>query len=459
MGSAHVLIDEFDKAPYLADWRKRYHGDVLAVLLPGTTREVVDIVKLCAQHHVGVTPQGGNTGLSGGATPCGNRSQIVLCLKRLNGIRGVDVENRTITVEAGCVLQSVHDVAAQYGQLFPLSLGSQGSCTVGGLLSTNAGGTAVLRYGNARDLCLGLEVVTPAGETWDGLKGLRKDNTGYALRDLFIGAEGSLGIITAAVLKLLPQPRVVMTCLVACPTVSAAVALLGLSQKHANSLITTFELISASCLDYVARYFPEQPYPFESETPYAVLIELSDQESEAHSRAICEQLLEDALSKELITDALIAQSVEQTRKFWGLREHIPLAQAQEGPNIKHDISLPASNMAKFVAETDAELRAAFPGCRIINFGHLGDGNLHYNVAGPEELTPNEFMFNEEAVDAIIYRRVMELGGSFSAEHGIGQAKLPQMSQYKSAVELGLLRRIKEAIDPQWLMNPGKVLPD
>ncbi len=458
IGIEHVLLNAADKAPFLTDWRKRYSGAALAVLCPQTSLEAAAIVDLCNKTSVAVVPQGGNTGLSGGATPNDSGQQVVISLRRLNRIREINLPNRTITAEAGCILQSVQDLATSHQRLFPLSLAAEGSCTIGGVLSTNAGGTAVLRYGSARELCLGLEVVTADGQIWDGLRGLRKDNTGYDLRDLFIGAEGSLGLITAAVLKLQPAPAATVTALAAVPSVESALALLNLSQRRAGMLLTAFELISHSCLDYVSHYFPQLRYPFDQATPYAVLLELSDQESEDHARAIFNKLMEESIANGLIDDALIAQSIAQTRQFWNLREHIPLAQVEEGPNIKHDVSLPASRIAEFVAKTDAQMHANFPGCRIINFGHLGDGNLHYNIACPVGTVPREFMAHQDVANRIVHDRVIAMGGSISAEHGIGKSKIVEMGRYKTAVELQLMYAVKKAFDPKNLMNPGKVLP-
>lgn len=458
IGAEHVLLDDPDKAPFLTDWRKRYSGVALAVVSPKTSQEVAAIVSLCAKAGVAVVPQGGNTGLSGGATPNNSGRQIVVSLRRLNKIREVNLPNQTVTVEAGCILQHVQELAAAQQRLFPLSLAAEGSCTIGGVLATNAGGTAVLRYGSARELCLGLEVVTADGQIWDGLRGLRKDNTGYDLRDLFIGAEGTLGLITAAVLKLQPAPSAKLTAFAAVPDVESALALLSLAQRHAGMLLTAFELISHTCLEYVSQYFPQLRYPFAQTTPYAVLLELSDQESEDHARGIFNKLMEEALETGLVSDALIAQSIAQARQFWNLREHIPLAQVEEGPNIKHDVSLQASHIAEFVAKTDAQMKASFPGCRIINFGHLGDGNLHYNIAAPAGTPPKEFMVHQDTASKIVHDNVSALGGSISAEHGIGKSKIAEMAHYKSPVELQLMRAVKKALDPNSLMNPGKVLP-
>ncbi|WP_454741618.1 FAD-binding oxidoreductase [Cupriavidus necator] len=457
LGPQHVLTDAADKAPYLTDWRKRYTGEALAVLRPGTTEEVAEAVHACHARQIAVVPQGGNTGLCGGATPVAGQDSVVISLQRLNRIRQVDPLNNTITVEAGVVLQHLQEVAREHGRLFPLSLAAEGSCTIGGNLSTNAGGTAVLRYGNSRELCLGLEVVTPSGETWHGLRGLRKDNTGYDLRDLFIGAEGTLGIITAAVMKLFPLPRASVTALAAVQSPRAALALLAIAQSHAGAMLTGFELMSALSMALVTRHYPQLRYPFADIHPQLVLMELSDSESEDHARGIFETLMTNAFEAGVVADAVVAESVQQSRDFWNLREHIPLAQVEDGKNIKHDIAVPVSRVADFIETTDALLQNAFPGARMVTFGHLGDGNLHYNVSPPEGVDHDAFLANQEQVNRIVHDSVRSHNGSISAEHGLGQLKREEIRHYKSEVELRMMRAIKGALDPLGLMNPGKVV--
>jgi FAD/FMN-containing dehydrogenase len=456
VGPANVLTDG-DLAGYEQDWRKRYRGRALAVVRPGSTDEVAQVVAVCARHGAALVPQGGNTGLVGGGVPDDSGTQVLLTLSRMDRVRSIDAANLTMTVEAGCVLQSVQEAAAAEGLLFPLSLAAEGSCTIGGNLATNAGGTQVLRYGNARELCLGLEVVTAQGEVWHGLSGLRKDNTGYDLRDLFIGSEGTLGIITAATLKLYPQPAATLTALAALPDLPSAVALLQLAQARLGAGLTGFELMGEFALGLVRRHYPQlrQPLP---PSPWTVLLEQSDTEGEEHARALFEGLLETALERGLITDAAVAESIEQSNGLWHLRESIPLAQSEEGLNIKHDISLPVSRIVDFVAATDAALRAALPGVRLVNFGHLGDGNLHYNVQAPEGGDAKQFLQQHEAeVNTIVYDAVGACGGSISAEHGIGALKRDELAVRKSPVALGLMRSIKKALDPNGLMNPGKVV--
>ena len=456
VGEQYVLT-EGDLSNYELDWRKRYRGKALAVVRPGNTAEVAAVVCACSEYGIGVVVQGGNTGLVGASVPDASGTQVLLSLTRLNRIRGIDAANMTITVEAGCILQTVQEAAAAHGLLFPLSLAAEGSCTVGGNLATNAGGTQVLRFGNARELCLGLEVVTASGELWDGLSGLRKDNTGYSLRDLYIGSEGTLGVITAASLKLFPQPAASMTALAAVPTLDAAVALLQLAQARLGAGLTGFEVMSQVAVDLVRLEFPQLPQPLPP-TAWLVLLEQSDTEGETHARGLFEGLLEQALEAELITDAAVAESTAQSNAMWQLRESIPSAQAQHGINIKHDVSVPVSIIPAFVASTDAALHRQFPGIKVVNFGHLGDGNLHYNVQPPESGDTAAFLHaHETAVNTLVYDAVTAHGGSISAEHGIGALKRDALVLHKSAVALGLMRAIKKALDPKGIMNPGRLL--
>jgi FAD/FMN-containing dehydrogenase len=419
VGAAHVLT-EGDLSAWEVDWRRRYHGRALAVVRPGSTPEVAAVVKACIAHRTALVPQGGNTGMVGGSVPDPSGTQVLLSLTRLNRVRGIDTANLTMTVDAGCVLQSLQEAAAAQGLLYPLSLAAEGSCTIGGNLATNAGGTQVLRYGNARELCLGLEVVTAQGEVWDGMGGLRKDNTGYDLRDLFIGSEGTLGIITGATLKLYPQPAAVMTALAACETLEACVALLARAQARLGAGLTGFEVMNRFSLALVARHFAQLTQPLPA-SPWTVLLELSDDEGEAHARGLFEGLLEAALDEGLIGDAAVAESVAQSRALWHLRESIPLAQSEEGLNIKHDIALPVSRIAEFVAATDAALATAYPGIRLVDFGHLGDGNLHYNVQAPED-QPDRLRRGLRARRLVLgraRRRRLEAGRTRTAQVGGG----------------------------------------
>lgn len=458
VGAGNVLTSgSGDLSAYEVDWRKRYRGEALAVVRPGTTAEVAAIVALCNEHGLAIVAQGGNTGLVGASVPDASGTQLLMSLTRLNKVRAIDAANLTMTVEAGCVLQSIQEAAAEAGLLFPLSLAAEGSCTIGGNLATNAGGTQVLRFGNARELCLGVEVVTAAGEVWNGLTGLRKDNTGYDLRDLFVGSEGTLGIITAATLKLFPQPVAVTTALAALPTLEAAVELLQLARARLGAALTGFEVMGDHALALVRKHFPHLPQPLPP-AAWTVLLEQSDSEAQEHAQALFEALLETALERGLISDAAVAASIDQSNAMWHLRESIPLAQSLEGPNIKHDIALPVSAIPRFVAQTDAALLRSFPGVRLVDFGHLGDGNLHYNVQAPADCDAARFLVeHEHAVNTLVYDALAPFGGSISAEHGIGALKREELAQRKSPVALALMRSIKSALDPRGLLNPGRVL--
>jgi FAD/FMN-containing dehydrogenase len=457
VGDAHVLTGG-DLSAWELDWRKRARGKALAVVRPADTAQVAAVVRACAAAGVSMVPQGGNTGLVGGSTPDASGRQVVLSLQRMNAVRAIDSANLTLTVEAGCILQTLQDTAEKAGFLFPLSLAAEGSCTIGGNLGSNAGGTQVVRYGNARDLCLGLEVVTAQGEVWEGLSGLRKDNTGYDLRNLFIGSEGTLGIITAATMKLYPMPAAQLTAWAAVPSMDAAVTLLGLAHRHLGAGLTGFEVMGQFALGLVARHFKQQRVPLYEDTAFCVLLENSDHESESHAREQFERLLETAMEDGCVTDAVVAENLQQARQLWHVRESIPLAQAEEGLNIKHDISVPVSLIPEFVRVTDELLEKAIPGVRLVNFGHLGDGNLHYNVQAPAEGDAAAFLREqEERVNALVYDSVQAFGGSISAEHGVGSLKLDKLEKHKSPVALGLMRAIKQGLDPQNLMNPGRVL--
>ena len=456
VGPQHVLTGA-DMDGFLTDWRKRATGRALAVIKPALTEEVAKIVKLCGAHKVPIVPQGGNTGLVLGSVPDQSGQAIVLSLTRMNRVRSVDLQNDTLTVEAGCLLQHIQALAHEQGRLFPLSLASEGSCTIGGNLSTNAGGTAVLRYGSMRDLTLGLEVVTPSGDIWNGLRGLRKDNTGYDLRNLFIGAEGTLGIITAAVLKLVAQPAAKLTALFALSSVKDALDLLELARQRCDASLTGFELMSEFCLQLVENHFPDLSLPFSERHPQYVLLEISDSESESHSMAQLEAIAASAIEKGWAVDAVIASSLSQSHKLWAMREHISMAQAAEGLNIKHDISLPVSCMVDFLNETDALLQRDFPGCRMVTFGHLGDGNLHYNVSAPVGKNYETFLQQQDAINRRVHDNVHKYSGSISAEHGLGALKRDEIKRYKSETELAMMAAIKLALDPLNLMNPGKVI--
>jgi FAD/FMN-containing dehydrogenase len=457
VGAGHVLY-QGDLSAWEQDWRKRTRGKALAVVRPGSTEQVAATVRACAAAGASIVPQGGNTGLVVGSTPDDSGRQVVLSLQRMNAIREIDAANLAMTVEAGCVLQTAQQAAQAAGLLFPLSLAAEGSCTVGGNLATNAGGTQVVRFGNSRELCLGLEVVTAQGEVWHGLSGLRKDNTGYDLRDLFIGSEGTLGIITAATMKLYPLPSATLTAWASVPSMDHAVALLGLAHRHLAAGLTGFEVMGRFPLELVARHFPQLRVPLQQGEPYCVLLEHSDAESEEHARAALERLLGAAMEDGCVSDAVLAESLAQAQQLWHIRESIPLAQAEEGLNIKHDISLPVSRIPRFCTETEALLAREISGVRLVNFGHLGDGNLHYNVQAPVDGDPAAFLCEqEEHVNTLVYDAVHRHGGSISAEHGVGSLKVDTLPHYKSPVALELMRSVKRALDPHNLLNPGRVV--
>jgi len=456
VGSPNVLTGE-DAQPYLLDWRRRYHGSAQAVVRPGSTAEVAAVVRACVEARAPMVPQGGNTGLVGGGTPDSSGDAVVVSLQRMNRVRSIDTANDTVTVEAGCVLQAVQQAALEHGRLFPLSLAAEGSATIGGNLATNAGGTQVLRYGNARDLALGLEVVLASGDVWSGLRGLRKDNTGYDLKHLFIGAEGTLGIITAATLKLYPLPAAQMTALAAVPSLAAAARLLERARAAAGAALTAFEVMGSAPLRNAVETLPGLRMPLPLGQPWYALLELSDAESEAHATAMFERVLADALESGDIVDAAVARSLAEAQALWRVREGIPEAHAKRGGNVKHDISLPVSCIAEFVDSTNAALRSRFEWIEPIVFGHLGDGNLHYNM-GTVPGTPIDVAFaHEHEINGVVNDAVHARGGSISAEHGLGQLKREAITRYKPAVELELMRAIKRTLDPLGLMNPGKVL--
>ncbi|MGE6661272.1 FAD-binding oxidoreductase [Pseudomonas sp. NPDC077408] len=457
VGDVGMVCDAERMQSYLSDWRNAYRGEAALVVRPASTEEVAAVVRLCNQYDIALVPQGGNTGLCGGSIPDASGTQVVLSLTRMTNIREVDTENETITVEAGVILQTVQVAAAEVGRLFPLSLGAEGSCTVGGNLATNAGGTAVLRYGNMRDLTLGLEVVLPDGQIWNGLRGLRKDNTGYDLKHLFIGSEGTLGIITAAVLKLYPAVRSVTTAWVALPSAHAAVQLIGIIRGLCGDRLTGFELMSRQSVDFVLRHAGGCSDPFSETHPWYVLIELSDTQPDAPLNELLELGIGEALERGLVTDAVLASSEAQVAALWAMREGISEAQNHEGPSLKHDISVPVSCIPAFIQTTDRRLLDQFPGVRIVAYGHVGDGNLHYNVSKPVGSDDTAFQAQQDAIMHVIYEATTGFQGSISAEHGLGQAKRAAAKHYKDPLELALMRAIKTALDPKGLMNPGKVL--
>jgi FAD/FMN-containing dehydrogenase len=448
VGAANVLTRPEDTAAYFTDWRKQYSASAQCVVRPASTAEMARVVAQCAREKIAIVPQGGNTGLCGGSVPTGARPEIVLSLSRMNRVREIDRLNDTITVEAGCVLAAVQQAADDAGRFFPLSLAAEGSCQIGGNLSTNAGGINVLRYGSAREQVLGLEVVLPDGRVWDGLRALRKDNTGYDLKQLFIGAEGTLGVITAAVLRLYPKPTATATAWLAVEEPANAVELLARLRAGLGDRLTAFELISNLCLEAVLAHAPDARAPLSGANRWHVLVEFSDSGDAAALRERVERVLFECTEAGALRDAVLAQSGDQARALWRIRETIPEAQFT---NVKHDISVPVSRTPEFIQVAGSALEAAFPQARPYVFGHVGDGNLHYNV-GPESLVEHR-----EAVNRIVYDTVAKLGGSISAEHGLGQLKRDEIRSHKSPLEMELMGALKRALDPAGLMNPGKVL--
>ena len=468
VGASHVRVDADGDAllAWERDWRKRYRGRALCVVLPGSAEEVAAVVRRCAREDgVSIVPQGGNTGLVGGGVPDESRRQVVLATQRLRAVRRIDADNQTITVEAGLALQEVQAAAAAAGLLFPLSLASEGSCTIGGNLATNAGGTQVLRFGNARELCLGLEVVTAQGELWSSLHGLRKDNTGYDLRDLFVGSEGTLGIVTAATLRLFPRPRAGVTAWATCRTLADAVALMRRLRADFDAELVGYEAMNAASLALVETHFESLRVPLplsdNAGTPlWSVLVDLASPHEQSVLRERAEAALGASLDAGETVDVAVPGSQAQSRALWQLREAIPLAQGIEGLNIKHDVGLPLSSLADFVAAADAALEAVVPGARHITFGHLGDGNLHYNLQAPAGDDAAGFLARHEAAaNACVHDVVDRLGGTFSAEHGIGRLKRGELGQRKPAAAVAMMKAIKAALDPQGLLNPGVLLPD
>jgi FAD/FMN-containing dehydrogenase len=452
VGDVGLCTEAADMAPYLTDWRGNYTGRALAVVRPANTVEVAQVVKLCAATRTPIVPQGGNTGLVGGGIPDTRGQAIVLSLNRMRQIRSIDTDSDTLIAEAGAILQQVQQAADDAKRLFPLSLAAEGSCSIGGNLSTNAGGTNVLRYGNARDLVLGLEVVTPDGEIWDGLSALRKDNTGYDLKNWFIGAEGTLGIITAAALKLYAKPQARAVAFVAVQSPAHAVKLLNRVKHAFADRLVGFELIARVCVDLVLRHIPNTREPFAAQHPWQVLIELNDSRADAPIGQWLEEELAVAFEASEAIDAVIASSEAQINELWRMREEISEAQRLEGKNVKHDISVPIARIPAFIETCDAALKAAFPDITLVCFGHLGDGNLHYNCG-----LPAQGLAEADAINRVVYAHIDRFGGSISAEHGIGQLKREALTQHKSAIALTMMRKLKAALDPHNIMNPGKVL--
>ncbi len=457
LGPRGLLTDPADLEPHLSDWRNLYRGSTPCVVRPGTVAELAEAVKLCAAAGAPLVPQGGNTSMVGGATPDEGGRQIVVSLARLNRVRDIDPLDMTMTAEAGVVLKAAQDAAAAAGCLFPLSLGAEGTATVGGVLSTNAGGNTTVRYGNARELMLGLEVVLPDGQVWNGLRRLRKDNTGYALRHLFVGAEGTLGFITAAVLRLFPRPRETEVALCAVWDEDAALGLFRRFRDRDEGAVRAFEYMSGEGVGFYAKHIEGGTVPLPGHDHY-VLVDLASSRPEAGLRALIEAVLEEALEAGEVLDATIGESEAQRHALWRIREEHPEAQKREGASVKNDVSVPVSKVPELIRRASEACRHLIPGVRPVPFGHLGDGNIHMNLEQPVGMDPAAFLDRSHDIMETVNEVVRDLGGSFSAEHGIGRLKTDMMPDWRGGAELDLMRRIKAAVDPQGLMNPGKVLP-
>ncbi|MFS8049311.1 FAD-binding oxidoreductase [Rhizobium sp. BR 314] len=457
VGEKHAVRDAAEIAPHLVENRGLYHGASPMLLKPGSVEEVSAILKLASETGAAIVPQTGNTGLVGGQTPREGGSDIILSLERMNRIRDIDPVGNTIVVDGGCILADVHKAAAEHGRMFPLSLGSEGSCRIAGNLSTNAGGTAVLAYGNMRQLCLGLEVVLPTGEIWNGLRRLKKDNTGYDLRDLFIGAEGTLGVITGAVLKLFPQALGHQVAFAGLQSVNDALTLFKNASSLCGTALTGFELMPRIGVEFTARHIPGVRDPLETAHPWYVLIDISTSDSAETAERMMTALLEQGYEAGLIQDATIASSEAQQQAIWHMRESMSDAQKPEGGSIKHDVSVPVAQIPQFMAEAEKAVVAAMPGARVCAFGHMGDGNIHYNISQPVGADKAEFIGHWREMNKIVHGLVLQHGGSISAEHGIGQLKRDELASIRSDIEIDLMRRIKTAFDPAGIMNPGKVL--
>lgn len=455
VGAKAVVRDAAGLDPFLQEERGLYRGTADVVVRPASTEEVSQVVALAAAHRVSIVPQGGNTGLCGGAVA--EAGQIILSLGRMNKVRAFDPTNFTMTAEAGCILAELQKTAADHNALFPLALGAQGSCQIGGNLATNAGGINVLRYGNARDLCLGLEVVLPDGQVWNGLRALGKDNTGYALKHLFIGGEGTLGIITAAVLKLFPAVAEKRTAFLAIEDITVVTRLLAAARQWSGDAVTGFELLSRFSVEIAAKHLTGVHDPFEAAYPWYVLVEVSTSRPNADLKGLFESFLEAVFEEGIVVDGVVAESIEQAEMLWRMREGVPEAQKHEGGSIKHDVSVPVASVPAFLLEALAAVEARLPGIRPCPFGHVGDGNIHFNLTQPVGMDKAQYLDLWEEMNRIVHDIVVRLGGSVSAEHGVGLLKVDEIVHYKSPVEIALMREIKKAFDPANLLNPGKVV--
>ena len=459
VGDRGLLTESSDTAAYTEDWRRLYRGRTPAVIRPANTEELAAVVRVCAEAHAPIVPQGGNTSMVGGATPTDSGDQFVLSTSRLTRIRDIDPLDLTMTIEAGVTLKAAQNAAVEAGCLLPLSISSEGSANIGGVLAVNAGGNNTVRYGNARDLTLGLEVVLADGTVWNGLRRLRKDNTGYCLRQLFVGSEGTLGIITAAVLKLVPRPREVAVAFCAVPSVEAALNLFGRFQSHDPAAISAFELMSGLGTEFVLRHIEGATLPLAAPAPFYTLVELATPRPDAGLRAALESVLEGAMSDGVVTDAAIAESEAQRAAIWRLREEHSEAQKREGASVKNDVSVPVSKVPDFIRRATEACEVLMPGVRAVPFGHMGDGNIHFNLEQPVDADSTWFLAQDHAIMDAVNEVVRAFDGSFSAEHGIGRLKPYMMPDWRGGAELAVMQRIKAALDPLGIMNPGKVLPE
>lgn len=458
LGPRGLLTDAADLAPHLADWRGLYQGAALAVARPATTEEVAAVIRLCAETGTPVVPQGGNTSMVGGATPDETGRHLVLSLQRMNRLRALDAADMTMTVDAGMVLKTAQTLAADAGCLFPLSLGAEGTATIGGVLSTNAGGNTTVRYGNARELMLGIEAVLPDGTIWNGLRRLRKDNTGYALRHLLVGAEGTLGIVTGAVLRLFPRPRDAAVAFCAVADEDAALGLFRRFRERDESAVRAFEYMSGLGVDFAIRHIEGVSLPLGARADHYVLVDLASPRPDAGLREMAETVLAEAMEAGEVLDAALAESEAQAQKIWRIREEHPEAQKREGASVKNDVSVPVSRVPEMIRRCSAALVALIPGSRPVPFGHIGDGNIHMNLEQPEGMDPAAFLARGHDIMDCVNAIVRDLDGSFSAEHGVGRLKTDMMEAWRGGAELAAMRAIKAALDPKGIMNPGKVLP-
>ena len=457
IGEEHVITDKTLMRPFMVEWRDRYVGDAACVLCPGNTQDVSKIISIAYKENIAIVPQGGNTGLVGGQIPDRSEAQIVLNLSRLNKVRDISKDNNSMTLEAGVTLSKAQEIALNHDRLFPLSFGSKDKCQIGGNLATNAGGLAVLHYGNARSLVLGLEVVLADGQIWDGLKTLHKDNSGYSLKDLFVGSEGTLGIITAACLKLFPKPVEKITAFAGIPNLDDLNAFYSLSRAIAGQHLTAFEILPDIAIELLNKHLENATRPLKQTYPWYVMMELSSSYESDHVKEQCTKIIDEALSAKLINEGIVATSDDHAKQLWNMRSRMSNVQKMEGGSIKHDVSVPIMYIPEFITRANDLVQLMIPGCRPIPFGHFGDGNIHYNITQPANMDKNVFLAKWESINTAVHEIVVDLNGSISAEHGIGQMKKDLLKDIKSPLELKLMQDIKKVLDPKGILNPGKLI--